>query len=88
MSRAISRGKRYNLPKRVILVAFVYCIKTRRRFSSYAKCTARVSTKFTSLLLAVRTSTVATTSKKSNNDHFHHNFPLWFEDEKFFISGV
>ena len=31
-------------------------------------CTVRVSTGFTSLLLAVRTSTFATACKKSNND--------------------
>ena len=32
------------------------------------KCTVRVSTGFTSLLLAMRTSTFATACKKSNND--------------------
>ena len=32
------------------------------------KCTVRVSTGFTSLLLAVRTSTFVTACKKSNND--------------------
>ena len=32
------------------------------------KCTVQVSTGFTSLLLAVRTSTFATACKKSNND--------------------
>ena len=43
---------------------FVYTIKTRRRCKSLAKSTFRVSTRFTSLLFPVRTSTVATVSKE------------------------
>ena len=47
-----------------IAVEFVYSIKTRRRFHSHAKCTYRVLARFTSLLLAMRTSTVATAPEK------------------------
>ena len=46
------------LPIRVIAVEFVYSIKMRRRFNSHLKCTFRVSTSFTSILHAERTSTV------------------------------
>ena len=38
--------------------------RTKRRFNSHAKCTDWVSTELTSLLLAVRTSTVVTALKK------------------------
>ena len=34
---------------RVIMIEFVYSIKTRRRFNSYSKRTVRVSTSFTLL---------------------------------------
>ena len=58
---------------RVIAVEFVYSIKTRRRFHSCAKCTYwLVLATFTSLLFAMRTSTIATSYiKVRNNDHFH-----------------
>ena len=72
MSPGISGGKqKINLPIREIAVDFVYSLKTKQRFNGHAKCTVCVSAKFTSLLLAVRTSTVASALKKSNNDHFH-----------------
>ena len=46
---------------RVIAVEFVYSIKTRRRFYSHANCSYRlVLARFTSLLFAMRTSTIAT----------------------------
>ena len=44
---------------RVIAVEFVSSIKTRRRFYSHSKWTVRVSSSFTSLLHAERTSTVS-----------------------------
>ena len=58
-----------------IAVDFVHSLKTKR-FNGHAKCTVWVSTKLTSLLLAVRTSTVAAESKKSKNDHFHPWFTI------------
>ena len=65
MSRGISGGKQViNLPIQVITVEFVYSFKTRQRFGGQAKCTGRISSSFTSILLAVRTCTVATASKK------------------------
>ena len=58
-----------------ITVDLVYSLKTKRRFNSHAKCAVWVSTKLTSLLLVVMTSTVATASKKvKNNGHFHPQF--------------
>ena len=56
-----------------IAVEFVYAIKTRRRFNRLAKVTFRVSTRLTSLLFAMRTSTVATTSKKVTMYTSTHN---------------
>ena len=47
----------------------------------FAKCTVRVSTSFMSLLLAVSTPTVATAIQKSNNDHFHPQFPIFCRPE-------
>ena len=41
--------------------------QNKRTFLVFSKCIVRVSTSFTSLLLPVRTSTVATASKKVNN---------------------
>ena len=46
--------------------------------NSHAKSTARVLTSFTLLLLAVRTSTVATASKKVTMITSTHNLPLKF----------
>ena len=65
------RGKHVKkLSIRVIAVEFVYSIKTRRRFHSYAKCTYRGLARFTSLLFAMRTFTIATAYiKVANNDH-------------------
>ena len=57
------------LPMQEIAVEFVHSVKTRRRFSSLAKTTFRVSTRFTSLLFAVRTSKVA--NKRSNDVYFY-----------------
>ena len=56
-------NKWQNLPVRVIAVEFVYSIKTRRRFHGHAKRTYRVLARFTSLLFAMRTSTIATAHK-------------------------
>ena len=50
---------------------FVYSLKTKWRFIVHSQCTVWVSTKLTSFLLAVWTSTVAAASKKSKNEHFH-----------------
>ena len=47
-----------------IAVELVYAVKPRRRSYRLAKSTFRVSTIFTSLLFAVRTSTIATASKE------------------------
>ena len=53
MSRGISgTNKWYNLPIRAIAFEFVYFLKTRERLNSRAKCTVRVSTSCTSLLLS------------------------------------
>ena len=74
VSSSISGGKLVikSLPTREIAVVFVYSIKSRRRFNSHAKRTVRVSTGFTSLLFAMRTSTVDRHCiPKSNHDHFH-----------------
>ena len=49
---------------RVIAVEFVCSIKTRQRLHSQAKRTYRVLARFTSLLFAMRISTVGTTYKK------------------------
>ena len=49
---------------REIAVDFVYSLKKKRRFNSRAKCTVWIWTKLRSLLLAVRTSAVATASKQ------------------------
>ena len=54
-----------------IAVDFVYSLKTKRRFNGHTKCRVRVSTKLTSVFLAVTTSTVAAATKKSTNDHLH-----------------
>ena len=59
-----------------IVVEFVYTIKTRRRFNRVAKGTFRVSTRSTSLLLAGRTSTVATASKEVTMFTSTHNLSL------------
>ena len=59
-----------------IAVEFVHSVKTRRRFSSLAKSTFRVSTRFTSLLFAVRTSKVAIVSKEVTMFTSTHNLPL------------
>ena len=70
-------NKRYNVPVRVIAVEFVYSNKTRRRrFNSRSNCTVRVLTRLTSLLFAVRTSTVATSSRKVTMITSTHNLPL------------
>ena len=47
------------------------CLLSQKEAMSYAQCTVWVATKLTSLLLAVRKSTVASASKKTKNDHFH-----------------
>ena len=46
---------------RVIVAEFVYSLKTTLRL---AKCAVRVSTRLTSVMLAVKTSKVATASRK------------------------
>ena len=56
-----------------IAVEFVYAIKTRRRFNRLAKVTFRISTRLTSLLFAMRISTVATASKKVTMYTSTHN---------------
>ena len=63
-----------------IAVEFVYAIKTRRRFNRLAKVTFRISTRLTSLLFAMRTSTVATASKKVTMYTSTHN--LWLSSLK------
>ena len=66
-----------NFPIRVIAVEFAYLPKMRQRFNSHAKCRVRFSPRFLSLLLAGRTSTVATASKKAKIITFtHNNLPL------------
>ena len=57
---------------------YLYSLKTKRRFNGQAKCSVRVSTRFTSLLLAVGTSMVATASKKGKIITSTHNLPLSF----------
>ena len=57
-------------------VEFVYAIKTRRRLNRLAKGTFGVSTRFTSLLFAERTSTVATASKEVTMFTSTHNLSL------------
>ena len=65
-----------NLPIRVISVDFVHPFKSRNDFS-LAKCIIRVSASLTSLLLAVRTFTVAPASKKKiTMISSTHNLPL------------
>ena len=65
MSRGISGGKQViNLPIRVIVVEFLYSIKTKRQFRSNEKCTYRILARFTSLLFAMRSLTVTTAYKK------------------------
>ena len=59
-----------------IAVDLVYSLKTKRRFNSHAKCAVWVSTKLTSLLLVVMTSTVATASKKVKMVTSAHNLPI------------
>ena len=59
-----------------IAVDLVYSLKTKRRFNSHAKCAVWVSTKLTSLLLVVMTSTVATASKKVKMVTSTHNLPI------------
>ena len=59
-----------------IAVDLVYAVKTRRQFYRLAKSTFRVSTIFTLLLFAVRTSTVATASKEVAMFTSTHNLPL------------
>ena len=76
MSRGISgANKRENLPMREIALDFVYSLKTKRRFNCHAKCNF-ASKKLTSLLLAVRTSTVAAASKKVKMITSTHNLLL------------
>ena len=58
MSRGISGGKQ------VIVVEFLYSIKMKRQFRSNEKCTYRILARFTSLLFAMRSLTVATAYKK------------------------
>ena len=48
----------------VIAIEFVYSMKMRRRFQGHAKYTYQVLARFTSLLFALRTSTVASADKK------------------------
>ena len=67
-----------NLPIRVIAVQFVYSIKARQRFHNHAKRTYRVFARFTSLLFAMRASTVATASKKATMITFTHILTLSF----------
>ena len=55
------------MPRRVFAVRFLYSIKTRRRFNSHAKCIVRVSTRFTLLLFAVRTSKEVTMITSNHN---------------------
>ena len=79
MSRGISAGKlKSKFPNTVIAVEFVYLPKMRQRFNSHAKCTIRFSSRFLSLLLAGRTSTVATASKKKSKmvTSTHENMPF------------
>ena len=58
---------------REIAVDFVYSLKTKRRFNRHAKCTVWVSPKLTSLLLAVRKSTVVTAPKQVKMITSTHN---------------
>ena len=58
-----------NLAIRVIEVEFFILSKQEDDFS-HANRTVQVSASFTSLLLATKTSTVATASKNVLNDHF------------------
>ena len=69
------------MPIRVSAVEFVDSLKTRR-LSSHAKCTVRVSTIFPSLLLAVRTSTVATAFSRVTRIVSTHNLVLSSLQEK------
>ena len=79
MSRGISEGKqKINFPIQVIIDEFVYSLKTRRRFDGQAKSTGRISSSFTSILLAVRTYTVATASKTVKMVTYTYNLPLSF----------
>ena len=66
MSRGISGSKQViKFGKiRAIAVEFVCSIKTRQRLHSHANHTYGVLARFTLLLFAIRTSTVATTYKK------------------------
>ena len=73
------------LPVWEITVDCVYSLKTKLWFNGHAKCTVWVSTKLTSLLLAVRTSTVATVSKKVKMITSTHNLPLSSLYKKLFI---
>ena len=62
MSRGISWGKqneKKKLPIRIKTAEFAYSLKTKRWFISHVKYMGRVSSRFTSLLIAVRTSTAA-----------------------------
>ena len=67
MTRGISRGKQV-----IKLASPSNRGRGRGRvclsYQNKTKCTVRVSTGFTSLIFAVRTSSFATACKKSNND--------------------
>ena len=63
-------SKLENSTIRAIAVEFVYSLKQDNYFS-FAKFTVTGLTRLTSLMLAVRTNTVVTAPKESNNDFFH-----------------
>ena len=52
------------------------CLFSQNETNSHPKCTVCLSTKLESLLLAVRTSTVATALKKVTTITSNHNLPL------------
>ena len=78
MSRGISgANKRENLPIREIALDFVYSLKMKRRFNGQSmQNVVWFSKKLTSLLLAVRTSTVAAASEKVKMITSTYNLPL------------
>ena len=75
--RSITSGEtsEKKLPKRATTVEFVF-YKPRQKINSHAKCIVQVLTRFTSIPFAVRTSMVATTSKKVTMVTSTYNFPL------------
>ena len=72
-------GSAPDLPIRVIMIEFVYSIKTRQWFHSHAKCTYRVLARFALLLFATRTLIYCCYCiQKSSYDHFHPYFDIIF----------